>query len=568
MLLFSIFLVSLLCKFGVEASLLNVRAWKSNSDYPTQKDFPESEMLNAKPNTAIAFSGGGSRAYTAAMGYLAGLRDLDLLKNVRYIGGISGGAWATITFTFVQNVTDDEIFLGKIVPPAQINYDELKEMDPACARSLPYKELTLIALQAIKDKTVDNVAAAWSYAVSKTYLEPMGIRPNVRFSWSKDTVSDIKGRNADLVDAQFTIPVNANRPFPVIGTALVGPIDGAPYTSKTQNYTLLEITPLYVGTMKNLEVQYKYKSIGRVHTKHIGGAIEPFAFPRTGGGAPSHGLSKHATSGVLEVPAPDVFLDLQFAASTVSYAPGSFFESILIPQAAAELSMQFNYWSPNDEMKPDFTTVMTADGGCYENMPLIPFMQRRVQKIVLFYLSSTPLAPFEDWDVNADPYSDDHVTNDIGAFFGVLGTNDPRWENRSFEMEKDQVFATSDYSRVIIGLQTAQQVGDGIFASFNLTTVENSWWGIPAGLTFEVTFSYLGRLPRWEALLSPEMHKLAVPSENAQDLSVDVDSGPFKNFPHFNTKGGGIDAAKANLLADLTGWSVLQHEDLFRHMLS
>jgi hypothetical protein len=64
------------------------------------------------------------------------------------------------------------------------------------------------------------------------------------------------------------------------------------------------------------------------------------------------------------------------------------------------------------------------------------------------------------------------------------------------------------------------------------------------------------------------MYKLAVPSENAQDLSVDVDAGPFKNFPHYLTKGGGINAEKANLLADLTGWSVLQNEALFRHMLS
>jgi len=564
---FIIFSSILLVNCGVLATL-NARAWKSQSAYPTASDFPESELLKSKPNTAIAFSGGGSRAYTAAMGYLAGLYELDLLKNVRYIGGVSGGAWATTTFTYVQNVSDDQVFLGKIVQPEDIRYEELKIMDPSCARSVVYKELTLIALEAMKDKTVSSLAEAWSYGVSKTYLEPMGIMPDKRFSWNAKAVADIKARNPSLADADFTIPVNQNRPYPIIGTTLVGPIEAAPFTSKTQNYSMMEFTPLYVGQMMSQDVNYRYKGIGLTHTKKVGGTVEPFAFARIGGDAPSHGLAKRMTSSVLEVPEPDVFVDLQFAAGAVSYAPGSFFESILIPDVASDTSMQFNYWSPAEEVRPDFTTMMYADGGCYQNIPLINFMQRGVSKIVLFFLSSIPLLPFEDWDVNTDPYSQDQVTNDLSAYFGALTTDDPRWQNRSFEMERDQVFANSDYAKVITALHTAQQVGKGIFATMNLTTIENAWWGIPAGKTFEITFSYLGRLPQWEAKLSPEMYKLAVPSENAEDLSVDVDSGPFKKFPHYNTMGGGINAEKANLLADLTGWSILENEDLFRRVLS
>jgi hypothetical protein len=566
MLRFTLVVAALLVNCGVLANL-NARAWKSNTGVLTKDDFPEVDLLKSKPNTAIGFSGGGSRAYTAAIGYLAGLRDLDLLKNVRYIGGISGGGWATTTFTFVQNVTDDNVFLGKIVQPSHITSQGLRDMDPACARSLPYKEMTLIALQALKDKVVDSPAAAWSYAVSKTYLEPVGITPNQRFSWNGNTVSDIKTRNPALANEKFTVPKNANRPYPIIGTTLVGPIDGAPYTIKTQNYSMMEFTPLYVGQMKGLDIRYKYKDIALTHTRHIGGAIEPFAFARTGGAAPLLGLAKDKTTEILRVPEPENFLDLQWAAGAVSYAPGSFFESIGIPDAAAALSMQFNYWSPDEHVKPDFTTMMYADGGCYENIPLINFMQRRVKKIVLFFLSSTPLAPFEDWDVNTDPTASGKISNDFSAFFGVI-SQDARWENRSYELERDQVFATSNYATVVTGLQTAQQAGKGIFATYNLTSIENTWWGIPAGVNFEITFSYLGRLPQWEAQLSSDMYKLLVPSENAQDLSVDVDSGPFKKFPHFLTKGGGLDAEKANVLADLTGWSVVQNEDLFRHMLS
>lgn len=563
---FALIVSAILVNCGVLATL-NARAWKSKSDVLTRDDFPEAELLQGKPNTAIGFSGGGSRAYIAAMGYLAGLRDLDLLKNIRYIGGISGGGWATTTFTYVQNVSNDGVFLGKITQPSQITELGLRDVDPACARSLAYKELTLIALQALKDKVVSTAAESWAYAVSKTYLEPVGVTPNTRFSWSANTVSDIKKRNPALANEQFTIPKNANRPYPIIGTTLVGPIDGAPYTIKTQNYTMIEITPLYVGQLKGQDVQYKYKDIGLTRTRHIGGAVEPFAFARTGGASPLLGLASDKTTEVLRVPEPETFIDLQFAAGAVSYAPGSFFESIGIPDLAAALSMQFDYWSPAEHVKPQLTKMMFADGGCYENIPLINFMQRRVKKIVLFFLSHTPLAPAADWDVNADPTASGKISNDVGAFFGVL-PEEARWQNRSYELERDQVFASSDFATVVTGLQAAQQVGKGIFYTANLTTVENTWWGIPAGLHFEVTFSYLGRLSQWEAQLKPEMYKLLVPSENAQDLSVDVSSGPFKNFPHFLTKGGGLDTAKSNVLADLTGWSVQQNADLFRHMLS
>jgi hypothetical protein len=142
----------------------------------------------------------------------------------------------------------------------------------------------------------------------------------------------------------------------------------------------------------------------------------------------------------------------------------------------------------------------------------------------------------------------------------------PNWENRSFEVEKNQVFPTADWVPVVTAMQKAQQAGNGIFASFNLTTVENSWWGVPAGLTFDVTFGYLGRLSQWEDKLSRGMQELVVP--DTTDLSVDINHGPFRSFPHYATKGGGVNAEQANLLADLTGWSVLQHEDLFRRVLS
>lgn len=35
---------------------------------------------------------------------------------------------------------------------------------------------------------------------------------------------------------------------------------------------------------------------------------------------------------------------------------------------------------------------------------------------------------------------------------------------------------------MIQGLQAAQAQGNGMVATFELTTIENAWWGIPAGM--------------------------------------------------------------------------------------
>lgn len=62
------------------------------------------------------------------------------------------------------------------------------------------------------------------------------------------------------------------------------------------------------------------------------------------------------------------------------------------------------------------------------------------------------------------------------------------------------------------------------------------------------------------------MYKLLVPSDvnDANDLSVDVDEGPFKGFPHYATAGGIINYERANVLADLSGWVILQNKELFQ----
>lgn len=81
--------------------------------------------------------------------------------------------------------------------------------------------------------------------------------------------------------------------------------------------------------------------------------------------------------------------------------------------------MQFDYWSPSDLIPSGIETYF-GDGGSYENIPLISFLQRRVEKIVLFFNSETTLQPADKWDVASNLTYDGQVTDCLSAFFGVL----------------------------------------------------------------------------------------------------------------------------------------------------
>src|SRR4051794_17191246 len=92
---------------------LNARIWPmSQSD---RSSFPEEELPGwpypYTTNTGLCFSGGGSRALSAAMGQMRGLRELGLLSRARYISCVSGGSWASTAYTFLPSFITDDDFL-------------------------------------------------------------------------------------------------------------------------------------------------------------------------------------------------------------------------------------------------------------------------------------------------------------------------------------------------------------------------------------------------------------------------------------------------------------------------
>lgn len=287
------------------------------------------------------YIGGGSRSYLCSMGYLAGLNELGLIPGVRYITGISGGSWATIVFSFKQVGVDDVTFLGPIVYPADLTRDGVGQMNEKCARSYTNNDFVKFTLGSIKDGSSNSVADAWALATQHFYFDPAGIRPSIPFSLNKETVRDIVNRNPSLTDTDFVLLADKDRPFPIVGTGLVGPADGAGYESDNRNLTMLEITPLYIGQFHSIRVSYNYHTAtDKSHHETVGGAVESFAFGITGE-APFSGLHAGQVSDLLRVPVPSNMMDLKWAGAASGYAEGAFFESLQPHNLSNALGMHF-----------------------------------------------------------------------------------------------------------------------------------------------------------------------------------------------------------------------------------
>ena len=324
-------------KGGVKASgFWQAQAWQAaNGAYPVSTDFPETldADLMSRPNTGVVFTGGGSRSYLASTGYMAALHELDLVKNIRYITGISGGAWFTMSYSFASNGASDDTLLGPILDPSAFSLEKLQEMHPQCMRALTNGNFVPAMLEEMKESNV-GIGEAWINRVQAVYMEPLGIKSGIPLAWNNEQISSICSRNPSLVDTTFTLPTNSQRPFPIVGSTMVGPDAGAPYSSGdngSRNFTMLEMSPLYVGSLLTTDVEYQY-SKGFKHTVRVGGAVESFAYSRHGKAPPS-GLAASELTGDLFVPVVDTedttdVMDPAHMAGASGFAIGAFMDTL------------------------------------------------------------------------------------------------------------------------------------------------------------------------------------------------------------------------------------------------
>lgn len=542
---------------------VNTWTWFSTPVEPRQSwpEFSDPTVMG-KPNVGISLSGGGTRAFTCALGELRGLLDLGLMKDFRYIVGVSGGAWATTIYTFFQPGTagvakTEEELLGDLLPPEQCTLENLTRMGPTCARKMSNHHLAAGLFKDVFDGL--DVPGAWEHQIGKMVLEPFGIDPSKSFTWNETTLNDILARNkGKFSTTDFVLARGTERnPFPILIGALLGPADLAPFETTRRRYTVWEATPMYVGVDWVRNHTY-YSYTGRSTNVLVGGLLEPFAF---GGAAPAHGASRSGST--IDVPSPPLGrANLNTAVSISSYFAGGGLAGLPFKRTD-KLGIIHKSW-PSVSMGPPVTSDMVyADGGCVTNPNLISLLRRNVTSIIAFFNMQQPLVPREQWDPRERAPNKTDVDNDLSSYFGVALDN----STFGYDTHRNQIFAKADFAQVAVDLQDAQATGRGAVASSTHVTVQNDFWNVEAGQIVNVTWVYLSRASEWEASLPDEIRKIVAVSENPS-ITPGPSAGDFQNFPHFSTfEQLHIPAAPANLLASLTGWVVKQNAELFRRAI-
>jgi hypothetical protein len=140
----------------------------------------------------------------------------------------------------------------------------------------------------------------------------------------------------------------------------------------------------------------------------IGGYIESWAM----GNTPTHSATHVASGSTVETTASVTPFRLRELTGMSSFVFGGVTSSVLPASVAAKLTPQFANWPRNGE-SPNDRTMIYADGGLMENLPLIPMLRRRVSRIVAFINAQGSLASSETWNPATQPYDtkfmDDYV---------------------------------------------------------------------------------------------------------------------------------------------------------------
>ena len=540
---------------------LNARVWVSEG---TDYQFPErthdgGSLLARTTNTGVCFSGGGTRAQCAGMGQLRALHALGLIDKVRYISCVSGGSWLSAPYTYYRaGAASDEQFLGPVTAPQDITMDRLGELDEFCVGATATASLRNELFELLEQGT--KADRLWQEAVGRTYFQRFGLHESAgetRFSLDEASVADIKQRNPALADARFyAVCTAAPRPYLLVNACQVGPVALSPFTS--ESLITFQATPLGCGSPFARDVTYQTDVDVKNKTSAVGGGfVESFAFGSGSPGGPPVG-------GLVNVPAPAAPYSIAAASGMSSSGYAGFVEMEHLWRLldwTDKLAAEAEAWPVRRTGPMPATNFAFADGGVLENYGLLPLLQRRVENIVVFSNTVTPLnVKFTPGDIPTADDMDSYLPPLFGYPIASTGTN----------TSHNTVFDQESFQQDVTGLQAAKSAHKPDIATTELAVRENEWWGIPGGGRVRVTWVYLDRMPSWESLLPRDIQKNIEHGNHSW-----LFHGPFLDFPNYKTTGEDgllslveLTPQQVNLLADLTCWGVMQNDKPMSDLLA
>ncbi len=205
-LLFVVFLllVSGCSHYPVKAKVWDVEALKqgdAKTYYPERDDVGLRVSNSEKKDFGIVFSGGGTRAASAALGQIRALKKLGWFRQADYVSLISGGAWGVVPYLYFDPKRFDPqmlerfgyedaetAFLGRYIEPQDMNYmtlacDDAYTIAEQCS-FLDFKTTHRKLCLGIKEEMEKKgVKGCFDLRFSKTVADAR-VAQRLRYAWS------------------------------------------------------------------------------------------------------------------------------------------------------------------------------------------------------------------------------------------------------------------------------------------------------------------------------------------------------------------------------------------------
>jgi hypothetical protein len=526
--------------------------------------YPISPMASAT-GVGVCLSGGGSRAASAAMGELRGLRHLGLLDRVSTLSTVSGGTWAGVTFTYLPSAIADDDFLGGVVTdPGHLTWVHGSGQDPTRALDVLSDYAlgslcTRIGLVEFLAKAAelsvayhDSPHMLWTRAVGALVLEPFGLNDTTGdgsaaryFSETEQWLSAaILPMNSTLSARDFQLVQKPGRPHLVTNSTLFYPTGVHPRRPPSGSPMLepypLEVSTTQVGVPSPLE-----HGIG-------GGFVDPFAF---GGPAPTAPPQRDRVTVV--TPAQ------RFALSDITGASSSAFVGPLIDAFGTahpwleDIDPLFSYWPITAAGPTPAQPYYIGDGGNLENTGIMALLRRKITRIVAFVHAETALS----WDPVARQVV---VDGQLPPLFGI----EPKVPGERYQVyprppasvppaaapfRYNQVFPTEAFYRLIDQLWRASGAGGtAMCLSRGLPVQDNARFGISGLGPVDVLWVYTNPVRAWSDRL-----------RDVVKLGMDFEPLLYRSFPNYDTiLQLHLEPRQVNLLAHLSCWNVINPESI------
>ena len=524
-------------------------------------------------SVAIASSGGGTRTYTAMLGYVRGLQELGLWSQARTLSTSSGSSWlAAILQTVPASVAPLQTLLGQQILPNNATMANLKSINTTGASGKwagdrpAYANVTWLGIKAL---VWENWHDLWPYMVGKIFLAPY-------FPAGEMATDSPMAASAHAAEHQTTCGGNTGAKMaPIVVRVptrawLCNLVLLPPYDDKSKMHELATTVTAEVAQISGVD-QARMLGGATGIDSFLLGSIKP-----SGGAVPSECDVSGAFTATRIAPYASLAKWLAcssaaFAADLVKYVPkasrpkgadaalrahaahvkrqqrvGGGGRHVYLPDSAIrKLSPQLLLWgTAGNEL-----AFVGGDAGFMDNTGVGAAVGAGARRVLLLLNTETVFAP--------DFKHVNDIEFDLRNLFGVWKPDDWNPNDPDYTTKRGNIFAQAGLDLVTRKFKdSAGSAGPGkmgiVWSRTTATTVPNLY-GAPVGVAVDLFVIHLSLASAWVEQL---------PAETKSKLGTD----DFPKFPHYSTTfpngltGGPIDLtpAQVNLLSSYTHWVATQ----------